>query len=213
MSSNAKRQSQGCDGHGENTVLDEFPVFSSAHFICAEPRWLGTALRGLLLLSGLGIAYIATTAPNLPSTINLLLWIASGLAILGAIMLSPDSIHYASDPQGVYFPSRERSGIFGPSRPQTWLFVPWSNITSLCASLLLNESGNTKGVIFSLRASEEERRVYFTGTTMPTHDKGLLIGDRSTILVGFPSAFKSPYKIAELLHSFRRLKATPCNCS
>ncbi|MFZ4539839.1 hypothetical protein [Propionivibrio sp.] len=204
MSSNPMRQSRGgYEVRRLNTVLDEFPVLSATHFICGEPRWVGTLRRGLLLVAGFGIGYFATSAPTISLPISLLLWAVAGVAILFAIRPSPASIYYASDPKGVYFPSRQRSGFFGPARPQTWLLVPWSNITRICVQLLLNETGNTKGVTFCLRVSEEDWRVYFSGTAMLKHGEKHSVGEHQSLLVGFPGEFKSPHEIASLLRSYQ----------
>ncbi|MBL8415244.1 MAG: hypothetical protein JNM42_12475 [Propionivibrio sp.] len=186
-----------------NIVLEKFPVLDAAHFICAEPRWMGTVLRGLYLLAGLGMAYLATFVPAIPIAASLLLWIVSGLAILAAMRPARATIYYASDALGIYFPERKWSGISGFAGPQTWLLVPWSNISSISVQVLLDESGNTKGVTFCLRASDEDQRLYFARTAMLKHEHLPPVGDRASILVGFPSAFKSPYDIAALLRSFQ----------
>jgi hypothetical protein len=100
-------------------------------------------------------------------------------------------------------PECKNPGIVGPAGPQKWLLVPWSNISSICVQQLLVESENTKGVTFCLRASDEDRRVYFARTAMLKHEHLPPVGDHASILVGFPSAFKSPYDIAALLRSFQ----------
>ena len=190
-----------------NTVLEQFPVLDSAHFICAEPRWLGTVWRGLYLLAGLGMAYLATSVPDIAFATTLLLWFVSGLAILAAMRPARARIYYASDALGVYFPESKSSGIIGPTGPQTWLLVPWSNISSISVQQLLVESENTRGVSFCLRASDEHQRVYFAQTAMLKHEHLPPVGDHASILVGFPSAFKSPYDIVALLRSFQSRSA------
>lgn len=190
-----------------NTVLEQFPVLDSAHFICAEPRWLGTVWRGLYLLAGLGMAYLATSVPDIAFATTLLLWFVTGLAILAAMRPARARIYYASDALGVYFPEGKRSGLIGPSGPQTWLLVPWSNISSIGVQQLPVESENTRGVTFTLLASAEDRRVYFAQTAMLKHEHLPPVGDHASILVGFPSAFKSPYDIVALLRSFQSRSA------
>jgi hypothetical protein len=190
-----------------NTVLEKFPVLDAAHFICAEPRWVGTVWRVLYLLAGLGMAYLATSVPAIAFATTVLLWIVSGLAILAAMRPSRARIYYASDALGVYFPERKSSGIVGPTEPQTWLLVPWSNISSICVQQLLVESENTRGVTFCLRASDEDQRVYFARTAMLKHEHLPPVRDHASILVGFPGAFKSPYDIAALLRSFQSRSA------
>lgn len=146
---------------------------------------------------------MATSVPAILFATTLLLLIVTGLAIFAAMRPARATICYAGDALGVYFPERKRSGIFNPAGPQTWLLVPWSNISSICVQQLLVESGNTKGVTFCLRASDEDQRVYFARTAMLKHEHLPPVGDSAYILVGFPRAFKSPYDIAALLRSFQ----------
>lgn len=191
-------------GTNLNTVLDEYPALKTVHLIYGEPRWLRLGWRGLLLLSGCGLAYFTTSAATMPIVATLLLWIVSGLAIVVAVRSSSASIHFASDAQGVYFPSWQKLRITGPAMSQKWLFVPWSNISSLGVQLSLDECGNTKCVTIGLRASEEEQRVFFKGMAKLDFDEASPIGDSGSILVGFPSAFRSPYKAVTILRDLQR---------
>jgi hypothetical protein len=205
MSSDDARQDSAHAGdRSVNTVLDDYPALAAAQFISGRPRWLDAVSRAVLLLSGGGLAYLATSISTIPSLAALLLWIVSGLAILVAVRPWSASIDYAGDAHGVYFPSRQSFGIVGRTKPPTWLFVPWSNVSNIGVQPLLDESGNAKGVTFCLRASDDERRVYFSGTAMLDLDERSPIGQRGSILVGYRSAFKSPYKIAATLRSLQR---------
>lgn len=196
-----------CEDRSLNTVLDGYPALSSDHFICREPRWVGIALRAALLLSGCGLALFLIQAPSIPFVATVLLWIGSGLAVLVATRPLPGSIRYISDPQGVYFPARKRLGSVGSAKDPTWLFVPWPNISSITVQLMLDESGSKKGVTFRLRANDEERRRYFSAAAMLNFGAGASSGDGGSILVGYPSAFKSPYKVAAMLSRFQRRQA------
>lgn len=140
----------------------------------------------------------------MPIIVTLLLWIVSGLTIVFAVRSSYASIDFASDEQGVYFPSWQKFRITGSVMSQKWLFVPWSNISSIGVQLLLDEWGNTKCVTFGLCANEEEQRVFFSGTARLDFDEGSPSGNRGSILVGYPSAFRSPYKAVAILRSLQR---------
>lgn len=187
-----------------NTVLDRYPALSSEHFICREPRWVGVARRAAFLLSGCGLALFLTRAPSIPFVATVLLWIVSGLAAFVAMRPLLGSIRYISDRQGVYFPAQKKLGTVGSTKHQTWLFVPWPNISSISVQLMLDESGSKKGVTFRLCANEEERRRYFSGAAMLNFEAGASSGDGRSILVGYPSGFKSPYKVAAMLSRFQR---------
>ena len=187
---------------GLNTILNEFPALRAANFICAEPRWLSAITLGLCLLSGCALAYLGASASTLPSAVILLLGIASAL-LLVALRPTRGSIHYASNDHGVYFPSRRTSWIVGRAKDQTWLFVPWSNISRISVQPLLDESGK-KSVTFCLRASDEERRLYFPLAATLDLGEESRISTGCSILVGYPSAFKSPYRIASILCGFQQ---------
>jgi hypothetical protein len=186
-----------------NTVIDESSVLSAAHVIGSEPRWMGWLRRGLLLLGGFALATIGMPGPHLPGATTLLLWPLAGLAILFALRRTPAAVHYACDQQGVYFPSRQVAKSRA-AQPRRWLLVRWPNISSISVQLLLEESGNAKGVTFRLRASEAEQREYFSGTAMLKVGKENNAGGHADILVGFPSLFQSPHEVAALLFSYQR---------
>jgi len=198
-------QSLAYDNDRVNTVLDRYPALGDAHFICSEPGWLRIVRRGLFLLSGFGLAYFAISPSTITFLAPLLLWLLSVLAIAVAVRPLSGHIRYVSDSQGVYFPSQQRLWRIGPARPKTWLFVPWSNISKVGVQSLLDEWGYTEGVTFCLRASEEERQVYFSETAVPDLDGISPSGHshRGSILIGYPSPFISPYKIAAILLRFQ----------
>lgn len=176
------------------------PGLGPARFICREPRYVG-ALRRAFWAAGAGaLAYSALVAAT-PSWFVLL---ASGLAALAAIGQSPGQIHFVCAAKGVFFPARSRAAIAGQALPHRWLFIPWSNISTIGVQLLLDESGSRKGVVFSVRASDEERRVYFPGAAMPSLDARSQAGNRALIRVGYAGVSRSPQRIAALL---RRLQA------
>jgi hypothetical protein len=181
-----------------NKVVNEFPGLNTAHFISTESRWPIAVMLGLWVLCGCAFVYLASSASTLPSAAIVFLGIASAL-LLVALLSARGSIHYASDACGVYFPSRF-FWIGGRAKVRTWLFVPWPNISRISVQPL-GESG-TKGVAFCLRASDEERRLYFARAA--TLDLGDVSGTDSSILVVYPSAFRSPYKIAAILGAFRQ---------
>ena len=195
--------SAGAGGKDRNKVLNELPALGAAHFICREPRYLGSLRRGFWVLLGGGLACSALLAPAIPWPLAVLFWIASGLALLAAIRPAPCSIHFASDAQGLFFPSRQRFATLAQARSPSWLFVPWANVSAIGVQLLLDDSGSRQGVTFSLRACEKERRVYFPGTAIPAVDARLPADDRALIGVGYPGASVSLHKIVAQLRALQ----------
>jgi len=189
----------GVRGKDRNKVLDQCPALSAMHFICREPRYVGALRRGFWGALGSGLACSALLAPTIPWPLAVLLWTASGLALLAAVRQASATIHFASDAQGLYFPSRQRFARCGQTMAQTWLLVPWANVSAISVQLLLDESGRRKGVTFKLRASEEERRVYFPRTVMLGPRASLPAGNHALISVGYPGASMSPEKIVARL--------------
>ncbi len=193
-----------CENQNVNTVLDGYPSLDSDHFVCGVPRWVLTALRGLLLLCGCGLAYFVTQTPSISFAKTLLLWAVSGLAIILVVWPMRGSISFACDPKGAYFPSRKGLKNFASTEPQKWLLVPWSNVFAINVQLVPDESGAKKLVTFRLRANEDERQMFFSGASTLNFETGAPNGRRSTFVVGYPSAFKSPYKIVAILSKLKR---------
>ena len=186
-----------------NIVLDDDPALSAAHFICREPRYVGMAWRTFWVVLGCVLAYLALSAPMIAGPLRLVFWITSGLGLVAALRQASGTIHFASDSLGVYFPSRQRLVMVRPATPQRWLFVPWSNVSSIGVQLLLDESGSSKGVTFSLCASAEERRVYFPGAATRGVEARSPAGGLALIRVGYPGASGSPDKVVVLLRGLQ----------
>ena len=192
-------------GQTRNTVFNELPILSGAHFICREPLYVGLFRRGGCLLVGSGLAYSALSAPAIPWPLAALLSIASGLAMLAAIRQQAAPILFAGDSPGVYFPSRPRFSLVGRATAQCWLFVPWSNISAIKVQRLLDESGSRRGVAFSLRVSEEERRRYFPESVRQRPGVSSASGAAISIGAAYPGGEAgSPERLAERLRRMQR---------
>ena len=192
-------------GQTRNMVFNEFPTLSAAHVICREPPYVGLFRRGGWLLVGSGLGYSALSAPALPWPLAVLLSIASGLAILAAIRLQAAQMLFAGDSPGVYFPSRPRFSLVGRATAQRWLFVPWSNISAIKVQRLLDESGSRRGVAFSLRVSEEERRRYFPESVRQRPGASSAAGAAISIGAAYPGGEAgSPERLAERLRRMQR---------
>jgi len=192
-------------GQTRNTVFNEFPTLSGAHFTCREPLYVGLFRHGGCLLVGSGLAYSALSAPAIPWPLAALLSIASGLATLAAIRLQAAPILFAGDLPGVYFPSRPRFSLVGRATAQRWLFVPWSNISAIKVQRLLDESGSRRGVAFSLRVSEEERRRYFPESVRQRPGASSASGAAISIGAAYPGGEAgSPERLAERLRRMQR---------
>jgi hypothetical protein len=187
---------------GVNSIVDTLPAFDTAHFICAEPRWMTQFTSGVYLLFGCVLAYWAMAASDIVATAILAPGIAA--AVLAAALSPANSpIHYASDGRGLYFPARRRAWIPGRAKVQNWLFVPWSNVSRIGVAPLLDDSGK-KGVSFCLCASDEHRRLYFSRAAALDGGEKSRIGADHSILVGYPGAFKSPDTIVSILYALQR---------
>ena len=200
----SQRRSSCCESQNVNTVLDGYPSLDSDHFVCGVPRWVLTALLGFFLLSGCGLAYFVPQMPSISFAKTLLLWVATGLASLLVVRPMSGSISFACDLKGAYFPSRKRLKYLTSSMPQKWLLVPWSNISAINVQLLPDESGIKKLVTFWLRANDDERRVFFSGSSTLNLETEVSNGNRNSFAVGYPSTFESPYKIVAILSKLKR---------
>ena len=147
-----------------NKILGARPVFGDDHFAYRTPRWVEVAYCGLQLSIAGVFAYLALSLNGISSLLTVLLWLASGLLILIALRPRPDAafICFVCDHGGIYFPSSRARAILARSKDVPWLHVPWHNVSDMRIQLLLDETANTMGVVFSVAASPAEEREFLT---------------------------------------------------
>ena len=199
----------GFETGSTNTVLPDHPRLGPNHFVCREPIWATVARYALYVVFAGVVGYQAVVLYGMTPFAIFLLVIGVGLMAVLSARLSPRSIDFIGGSEGVYFPSRTRSGIgFGfLATPKTWLFVPWSNVLRISVGPLFDEWGATRGVTYCLRVSEDERREYFSTPTLPVIDGPRSAIQRGSILVGYRSVLRSPYKILAVLLRLRKAHA------
>ena len=147
-----------------NKILGARPVFGDDHFAYRTPLWVEVAYCGLQLSIAGVFAYLALSLNGISSLLTVLLWLASGLLILIALRPRPDAafICFVCDHGGIYFPSSRARAILARSKDVPWLHVPWHNVSDMRIQLLLDETANTMGVVFSVAASPAEEREFLT---------------------------------------------------
>ena len=188
-----------------NKTLSARPAFGHDHFIYRTPRWLEATHRGLcLLIAGL-LAYLALSTDSIALPLAVTLWLASGILVLTGLRGRTEdvSIHFVCDHEGIYFPSSRTLSIVARTNEVPWLHVPWSNISGIRIQLLLDETGNTKGIVFNVVATESEEREFLARHTM-IRDPGVRKpGPTKSILVGFSSFFHRHDEVMSILRRFQ----------
>ncbi len=147
-----------------NQILEEKPTIISPYFVYHMPKWAALSLKGVLFLFGIATAYLAFhEQANTPLVIIGFLYFLSGCFLLSAFhpKTGREKIYFICDHLGMYFPSYQSQMLFPRGNTERWLFVPWINIKNIKAERLLDGDGITNGLAISVKASEEEERLFF----------------------------------------------------
>ena len=190
-----------------NKILDARPVFGDDHFAYRTPRWVEAAYCGIFLLIAGLLAYLALSLNGISSLVTALLWLASGSLIL--IELRPRSeaasIYFVCDHEGIYFPSSRAHSVVAPRTDVPWLHVPWHHISDIRIQLLLDETANTKGVVFSIVASTAEEREFLARHRVRMGHGGQRPGFGKAYFVGFSNFF---HRHCDVISNIERFQTT-----
>ena len=132
--------------------------------------------------------------------------LATGVLLFLALRRRPEDapVHFVCDQEGIYFPSSQAKTIFARGTETRWLHVPWHNVASIKTQLLLDETGNTKGLVFHLLATEPEHRQFLAEHAV-RHDLGIRKSEAANVFaVGFTS-FQNQHD--EVLSRVRRFRS------
>lgn len=188
-----------------NKTLSALPAFGHDHFIYRTPSWLEATYLGLCLsIAGL-LAYLAVAIDSIVLPLTVTLWLASGILVLIALRRRTEgvSIYFVCDHEGIYFPSSRTLSVIARTKEVTWLHVPWPNISDIRIQLLLDETGNTKGIVFSVVATESEAREFLARHTMLKDPGAQKSGPAKSFLVGFSNFFHRHDEVMSILRRFQ----------
>jgi hypothetical protein len=188
-----------------NKTLSARPVFGHDYFICRRPEWFEALYRGFFLLIAGLLAYLALSINSIALPLAALLWLASGILVLLGLRrrAEGDSIYFGCDQEGIYFPSSRALSIGRRAKEVPWLHVPWSNISDIRIQLLLDETGNSEGIVFSVAATESEAREFLARHTMIRDPRAKTPGPTNSFLVGFSSFFHRHDDVMAILKRFQ----------
>lgn len=188
-----------------NRILTERPIFADDHFIFSMPSWLETFYFGFALLLAGFLAYLALTLDSISAPLTIALWLASGILGLFSLYRRSKKLppHFACDHQGLYFPTYKAPLTISSRKEDQWLYIPWHNISDIKVHLLFDESATTKGVVFSVVATELERREFLGRHAILHASRASESNASKTFLVGFSSLFHRNHEVVYLLSRFR----------
>jgi len=193
-----------------NRILNAKPPFGGDHFVYRTPGWLEAASRiGFLSIAGL-TAYIAISVRSIPLLLTVLLCLATGMLLFLAVRRRAESasVHFVCDQEGIYFPSPRAKAIFARRTETRWLHVPWHNVANIKTQLLLDETGNTKGLVLYLLATEPEHRQFLAEHEV-RHNLGVRQSETANVFaVGFANFLNQHDEILSRVRRFRSTSQT-----
>ena len=137
------------------------------------------------------LAVVALSTIGIFSLLTMMLCLASYIFILLALRRRPEaaSIYFVCDHEGIYFPSSQARSVFAKTKNVRWLQVPWHNVSDVRIQLLLDETANTKGVVFSIVASASEEHEFLARHSARVCRGGPKSGFGKQCFVGFSNFF------------------------
>jgi hypothetical protein len=188
-----------------NNTLNKCPDFAGDYFIYSAPRWLAATSSGICLIFAGFLAYLAASADSIAWHLRLILYISSGLLVLPVLSQRNmnSSVHFICDHGGIYFPSTRASSTFSCEKEYRWLHVPWKNVTDIKIQLFLDETANTRGVVFSVVATESERHEFLSRYSTASHAGSPKHDHPNSYLLGFSDIFHQHSKIISKLRYFQ----------
>jgi len=190
-----------------NKILNAGPAAGEDQFTYRTPQWVEAIYCGLVLSIAGVLTYAALSINGIPFLLEVFLWLASGILILIALRPRAEaaSIHFVCDHGGIYFPSSRAQSIVAQPKNVPWLHVPWHNVSDIRIQLLLDETANTKGVVFSVVASASEEREFLARHRVRM-DRGVPnSGFGKKCLVGFSNFF---HRHHDVISHFERFQTT-----
>lgn len=188
-----------------NQVYPDLPELAEPHFVYREARWVDYGLRGLFVLMGVGLLYLAVImlSKNGFTWLMAACLLAAVTFIVGAIQLrrTDDSICFIVTRAGLFFPENKlfarRSGL--------WLFVPWRNVLEYHVQLLFDET-STRGIAMAVVANSSEEKWFFSGRRIYGAAVQRSPVQSRTILVGFSTFLPRPEDVLLKLRTYDGLQ-------
>jgi hypothetical protein len=188
-----------------NKILNSRPAFGHDHFIYRTPPWLAAMYAALcVLIAGL-LVVLTLSVDSIPLPLTVIMWLAVGIAVFIALRRRTEeaSIYFVCDREGIYFPASRARSIVARAKNVPWLHVPWHNISDIRVQLFLDETANTRGVMFFIVATESEEREFLARHAI-LKDPGVQksIPGR-VLLVGFSNFFFRYGEVMSILQHFQ----------
>jgi hypothetical protein len=145
----------------ENKLIVDMPTLDGEFFspaISQETRNISLLFLFLwtLFLGWLGLTYGST-----------IFWPYVGVVFVLCVLIpivitcfAATKPNYLLSQAGAYFKAKTAQS---PSKTNYWLFVPWENLTNIRYKVMEQTAGNEAWVVFDLRASLEEVKLFFNG--------------------------------------------------
>jgi hypothetical protein len=166
-----------------NQIFSKMPSLVGEHYIDRIPVWIAMLLR---MAFGIGAIVLATMF-YLDWSNTSLGWRAFACVLVPAFTFAAlhkevwGSIRFIADDRGIFFPCNDLPliTVLGQKHKESWLLVPWSNISNLrLAKYLDNDNDLRTCVALDLKVSKEERASFFqrvgAPTDSPNHSENLL---------------------------------------
>lgn len=174
-----------------NQILQKTPILEGEHIICRLPRWFVHLLRAFFGIACVTAALFAIQHRGdmpVPFLAVFCLIVPALFFFATTRRIGYQDVHLMADEQGMFFPGEDK-----------WLFVPWSNISKIRVTKIMDGNAST-GVAFNLRLSPQEEFEFFQNHLKPADQ---LISGGAFVAVGYVNWPPSPIKLAEILRGLK----------
>lgn len=134
----------------ENRILQQPPTLSPTYLIYGLPKAAAWLIRMLFAAVAAGLMYLTVRGITHQGSVYMIAFVGILAGVFCLVVLHPRSgravTYFLGDRHGMYFPASASHTLFSAPQADSWLHVPWQNISRI-QSVKFND---TEHVAFSV---------------------------------------------------------------
>lgn len=188
----------------ENRILQPPPPLSPTYLVYGLPKAAAWLIRMLFAAVAAGLMYLTVRGITHHGSVYMIAFVGILAGVFCLVVLHPRSgravTYFLGDRHGMYFPASASHTLFSAPQADSWLHVPWQNISRI-QSVKFND---TEYVAFSVAATADEESKYFGTAAQAKRLLGKNTDPEGRLIVAYANAFAASAKVVAALQEFKR---------